>query len=62
MTQTVGPLALERRADRLELGLGEDLDVSGASEPLGAELHLRNRLLARDEERAARLAHRARGR
>ena len=37
----VGPLALERRADGLELGLGEDLDVRRPAEPLGAQLHLR---------------------
>ena len=29
----LGPLALERRADRLELGLGEHLDPLGAAEP-----------------------------
>ena len=47
-----GPLALERRADRVELGLGEDLDVVAAAEPRGAQLHLRDRLLAGDEQRA----------
>ena len=49
----VGLLALERRADGIELGLGEDLDVLGAAEPRRAELHLRGRLLAGDEERTA---------
>ena len=38
----VRPLALERRADGLELGLGEDLDPLGAAEPGGAQLHLRD--------------------
>ena len=51
ITQTSGRSALERLADGLELGLGEDLDVRGAAEPLGAQLHLRHRLLARDEQR-----------
>ena len=46
-----GPLALERRADDVELGLGEDLDRLAAAEPRGAQLHLRDRLLARDEQR-----------
>ena len=46
----VGPLALERRADRLELGLREDLDPGRAAEPVGAELHLGDRLLAGDEQ------------
>ena len=45
------PLALERRADRVELGLGEDLDVVAAAEPRRAQLHLRHRLLAGDEQR-----------
>ena len=49
----VRPLALERRADRLELGLGQDLDVLGAPEALGAKLDLRHRLLAGDEQRPA---------
>ncbi len=49
----VGPLLLERRADGLELGLGEDLDLLAAPETVGAELDLRHRLLARDEERPA---------
>ena len=49
----VGALALERRTDRVELGLGEDLDVLGAAEARCAKLHLRRRLLAGDEERAA---------
>ena len=49
----VGPLALEGGADGIELGLGEDLDVLGAAEPRRAQLHLRGRLLAGDEERTA---------
>ena len=47
-----GPLALERLADDVELGLGEDLDVVAAAEARRAQLHLRDRLLAGDEERA----------
>src|SRR5439155_4633471 len=46
----VGPLALQRRADRFELRLREDLDVPGAAETGGAKLHLRRRLLAGDEQ------------
>ncbi len=49
----VRPLALERRADGLELGLGEDLDLLRAAEPLSPELDLCGRLLARDEQRPA---------
>jgi hypothetical protein len=52
-----GTLCLERGADRLELRLGEDLDPRGAAQPLGPELHLRDRLLARDEQRAPFLRH-----
>ena len=48
----VGTLCLERRADRVELGLGEDVDRLGAAEPRCAERHLRCGLLTRDEERA----------
>ena len=48
----VGTLGLERRADRVELGLGEDLDRLGAAEPRCAKRHLRCGLLARDEQRA----------
>src|SRR5581483_1836101 len=55
----LGALALERLADGVELGLGEDLDVRGAAEPLGAELDLRDGLLARDQERSACRADRA---
>jgi len=54
----VGPLALERGADGLELGLGEDLDLLGASEPGRPELDLRCRLLTGDEQRAPILRHR----
>src|SRR5438445_12711741 len=43
----VRPLALEGRADRFQLGLGQDLDLLGATEPRGAELYLGGRLLAR---------------
>ncbi len=57
----LGPLALERLADRVELGLREDLDVRRSAEPLRAELHLRDRLLARDEQRATVAAHRLQG-
>ena len=46
----VGTLRFERRADRVELGLGEDVDRLGAAEPRGAERDLRCGLLARDEE------------
>ena len=53
-----GPLALERRADGLELRLREDLHVRRAAETRGAKLHLRHRLLACDEQRTSRLAHR----
>jgi len=53
----VGPLRLQRRADDLELGLGEDLDVRRPAEPLGTELHLGDRLLTRDQQRAVRCAH-----
>ena len=52
MTQTSGRSARSVSHDRLELGLGEDLDVLAAAEPLGAELHLRDRLLAGHEQRA----------
>ena len=43
----VGPLAAQRLADDLELRLGEHLDAPGTAEPLGAQLDLRDRLLAR---------------
>ena len=43
----VGPLGLDRRDDRAEVGLGERRDVEGAvAEPLGAHPHLGGRLLA----------------
>ena len=48
----VGTLCLERRADRVELGLGEDVDRLGAAEPSCAKRHLRCGLLTRDEQRA----------
>jgi hypothetical protein len=48
----VGPLALQGRADRVELRLGEDLHAVGAAEPRRAQLHLRGRLLTGDEQRA----------
>ena len=54
-----GPLALERLADDVELGLGEDLDVVAAAEARRAQLHLRDRLLAGDEERTALARDRA---
>ena len=63
ITQTVGRCGLERRADDVELRLGEDRDVVGAAEALGAKAHLRDGLLAGDEQRAAaRSARRRRGR
>ena len=52
MTQTSGRSRLERLADRLELGLGEDLDSLRPAQPLGAQLDLRVGLLAGDEQRA----------
>ena len=47
----VGQLLLERRADGVELRLGEDRHVVGAAEPLRAEAHLGHRFLAGDEKR-----------
>ena len=47
------PLPLERRADRVQVGLGEDLDPLGAAEPRRPELDLRIRLLPSDEQRSA---------
>ena len=47
----VRPLLLERRADRPEIGLGEDPDRLGAAEPGRAERDLRRGLLARHEQR-----------
>ena len=55
----IRPLALEHRADRVELGLGHDLDAVAAAEPFRAELHLRDGLLTGDEQRAPRLRDRA---
>ena len=49
-------VALERRADGLELRLGEDRDVVGAAEALRAQADLRDRFLARDEECSAAAA------
>ena len=46
----LGPLALERRADLVEVRLGEDADVARAAQAVGAELHLRRGLLAGDED------------
>src|SRR5206468_3380695 len=40
-------------------GLGEDVDARSAAEPVCAELHLRSRLLAGDEEHTALGAERA---
>ena len=54
----LGALALERLANNLQLGLGQDLDPAGATQPLGAKLDLRRRLLARDEQAAATLSDR----
>ena len=53
--------ALEGRADLVEVRLGEDPDVARAAEPVGAELHLRGRLLPGHEDDAALLAERAQG-
>ena len=54
----VGPLGLERRQHRLELGLRQDFDLLRASEPFRPELHLGNGLLTGDEERPPVLRHR----
>src|SRR5262249_3665851 len=51
----VRPLALQRRANGLELGLGEDLHLLCAAEPRRSKLHLRGRLLAGHEQRTAAL-------
>src|SRR5207248_2790843 len=55
------PLDAQRLTHGLELGLGEDLDVAGSSQPLGAQLHLGYRLLTGHEQRGARLTDRAQG-
>jgi hypothetical protein len=54
----VRPLGLERGADGVELGLGEDLNGLRAAQPGGSEAHLGGRLLAGDEEGAAALGDR----
>ena len=46
----VGALCLERRADGLELRLGEDLNPARAAQTLGAELDLGDRFLTRHEQ------------
>ena len=46
-------LALERRADCVQVGLGKDLDPLRAAEPRRPQLDLRRRLLAGDEQRSA---------
>ena len=46
----VGPLPLEGGADLVEVRLRQDVHVGSAAEPVGAELHLRRRLLTRDEQ------------
>ena len=55
-TQTSGCSALERRADEVEVGLGEHAIGLGAAEPLGAQPHLRGRLLAGHEQHAVAVA------
>ena len=47
----VGALAVERRADCVELRLREDLDRLRTAETGSAQRHLRGRLLPRDEQR-----------
>ena len=46
----LGPLSLESRADLVEIRLGKDVHICASAEPVGAQLHLRYRLLARDEQ------------
>ena len=53
----VGPLALERGADLVEVRLGEDVDVAGAAQAVGAQLHLGRGLLAGDEHRLPLRGH-----
>ena len=52
ITQTPGRSRSRVVADGVELRLCEDLDAAAAAETCRAQLHLRHRLLARDEERA----------
>ena len=49
----LGRCGRERRADDVELRLGEDRDVVGAAEALGAKADLRDGLLPGHEQRAA---------
>ncbi len=53
----VGPLGLERRQHRFELGLRQDLDLPGTPQTLGAELDLRDGLLTCDEQGSPVLRH-----
>ena len=46
----VGRLGGDRRADRLEARLGEHADALDGTEPLGAQAHLRGRLLTGDQQ------------
>ncbi len=55
----LGRRGLDRRADRLELGLREHADALGGADALGAQPHLLGRLLARDEQHRALRADRA---
>src|SRR5207244_800982 len=57
----LGTFALERRADRVELRLGQDADVAGAAEPVRAQLHLSDGLLAGDEQTPSSRAHSGQG-
>jgi hypothetical protein len=50
--------ALERRADVVEVCLGQDVDVPGAAQTVGAELYLRGRLLPGHQQGLAVGAHR----
>ncbi len=51
-------LALERRADEIEIRLGEDQHLARSAEPLGPELHLGGRLLAGDQRGLPLVTHR----
>ena len=55
----LGRRRLDRRADRLELGLGEHADAGRRAEALGAQAHLLRRLLAGHEQHRALSADRA---